>query len=333
MALLNYKMLEQLADHDSKIKAIMSAASLVAQFPTDALAIKSMNEGKLTQDAAHQYFGRKYLTPSDDTGRVTTRFFEFTHQMPIIDNSYLSIFQHVDMTTTKDDHYSIYAGNRGARWVRRDPGERIAIQHQLTSEEVHIFGLEFAAGVGIEDNWLRRNQWYKVDDILAEYIAKFYESKANFHNDLIAAVNATVIPFTTDDAVTFGMATGTIIRAMKEQQINLTNAKFIIRCATEVRPRIERMLTAQVGSAMVDYGTMSQPVIGSVSQVIDTVNLAPTDPYELILPMRKMKTIDFNALNFETSRQADLRATDITGEAQYNAVIADQAQIVRVSLS
>ena len=112
------------------------------------------------------------------------------------------------------------------------------------------------------------------------------------------------------------------------------NAVFYAVCAPEHLGRIERMLTAQRGSAMVDYGTVGQPLAYSIGGVISTTHVpANSSGYYLVLPGRKLKRGVWKDLTVESARNVYVSAEDIVGVGQYNAAIGDSDQVRRVLFS
>ena len=101
-------------------------------------------------------------------------------------------------------------------------------------------------------------------------------------------------------------------------------------CSPEKVGRMEKVLTAQRGSAIVEQGTVSQPLVHRIAGIIGTTHVAANDTGSyLVLPGRKIKRGVWKDLTIEDTRNAYTSATDLVGVGQFNAAIGDTSQIKR----
>lgn len=281
------------------------------------------------------FLASKYATPSDTPELVdpANQMAEFFHtNMPEIDMGYEVLFDFVDMRGSVHDHFDIIDTNMGVVVVQRKPGEAVEIRRKVSEAKTTVPYLEFVAGVGILDAWIDFQQWWKVDEAIAEFRAQYYDKKAENHYGLFTALADTVdVAFDTDDVTTANKAAATIIRACRTKGYAVgNNPTFYAMTAPEHVGRLEKMLTAQRGSAIVDFGTVKQPLAHRIQGVIGSTHIAADDTgWYLVLPGKKIKRGEWKDLTVESKRDIYRGAEDIVGVGRYNAAIGDSAQIAR----
>lgn len=277
----------------------------------------------------------KYATPSDNPvlNDPANDMAEFYHSnMPEMDMGFELLFDFMDLRNSTHDNFDIVDTNAGLTWSQRKPGAAVQIRKAISEALTTVKVLEFAEGLGILDRWLQFQQFWKVEDAIAEFITTHYDKKADLHYGLLTALGAGINQvFATDDVTTANNAAGAILRAVRDKGYNLGgNAGFYAVCEVEQVGRLEKMLTAQRGSAIVDQGTVSQPLTARIEGVIGTTKIpAGHSGWYLVLPGRKNKRADWKDLTTEQGRNVAKSATDIVGVAQYNAAIGDSDQVKR----
>lgn len=281
-------------------------------------------------------FGAKYATPNADPEltAIANEFEQFIHSnMPEIDMSFAALFDLVDLRGSTHDQFNIIETNAGLTWQQRQPGEPTKIRKNVSEAKTSVPYLEFSDGLGLLDAWLQFNQFWSIDEAIAEFITTHYDKMASTHYGLLTALSSGVDQaFSTDDTTTFNNAAATIVRACHAKGYNVgSNPGFYIVCAPEYVGRMERMITAMRGSVIVAHGTVNQPIAHRVLGIISTTHVAAADTgYYLVLPGRKMKRGVWKDLQVESTRNAYTSASDMVGVAQYNAAIGDSAQVRRV---
>lgn len=291
--------------------------------------------GAITLERIKAYLGRKYNTASDTPQLVdpANQMAEFFHtNMPELDMAWSLLFDEVDLRNSLHDHFDILDTNAGVTWAERKSGEATKIIRNVTEAITTVKLTEYSAGIGILDRWLERQMFWSVDEALAEFRAKYYDLLASSHYGLFTALSSGVNQaFATDDVTTANNAAATILRAVKSKGYAASqNARFYAVCAVEKVGRLEKMLTAQRGSAIVDQGTVSQPLTVGIDAIIGTTHLAAADTgWYLVLPGRKIKTGRFKDITVESARNTYVSANDLVGVAQFNAAIGDSDQVRR----
>lgn len=332
-----------------RMEALAGAIRYEFQKPALALALapQAVTHGKMhgvrgerpaapTFERIKSFLASKYGTPSDTPALtdVSNEFEQFFHtNMPEMDMAFAALFQLVPMQGSTHDHFDILDTNMGITFQQRAVGEEIKIRRSISESKTTVGMLEFADGLGILDHWLQFQMYWNVDEAIAEFRAKYYEKMAATHYALLTAQSTGIDQaFATDDTTTLNNAAATIIRACKSKGYAVgDNPTFYAVCATEKVGRLERMLTAQRGSAIVDQGVVSQPVSHHIAGIISTTHVSSSDTgYYLVLPGRKIKRGVWKDLTLENARNIYVSATDLVGRGQYNAAIGDAAQVRRV---
>lgn len=285
------------------------------------------------------FLGRKYGTAGDTPELVdpANQFAEFFHtNMPEMDMGYALLFDMVDLRSSVHDHFDIIDTNMGVSWTQRKPGEPTKIRRAISEALTTVSLLEFSAGLGILDRWLDRQMYWNIDEAIAEFRAQHYQTKASMHYALITALGAGIdIAFDTDDVTTANAAAASIIRATRTKGYAVgNNPTFYALTGIEQVGRLEKMLTAQRGSAIVDQGTVNQPLAHRIAGIIGSTEIPANDTgWYLVLPGRKLKRGEFKDLTVEQGRNMYVSATDLVGVAQYNAGLGDSDQVRRVKFA
>lgn len=302
-------------------------------------AVKSFTGHSFPQPdlkAFEEALARKYATPDQnpvltDPARKVQSWFHAN--MPELDLGYLPLFDLVDMRGTNQSQFEIATTSGGITWEQRAPGAKTDIRRVVSENALPVDVLEFSAGFGLLDRWLQFNQFWRVEEVISEFIATAYDKKAQLHYGLLTAQSTGIDQaFATDDQTTFNNAAGAILRAVRSAGYGAgQNAQFDIVVSPEKSGRVLAMLDAKRGSPMIAFGTADQPIAFNVRNVIITTHVAAADTgYYLVLPGRKMKRGEWKDRTIESKRDITVSAEDWVGVEQYNAAIGDTSQIKRV---
>ena len=278
---------------------------------------------------------QKYSTSSDtpELNDPANAMAEFYHEnMPEFDLGFELLFDLVDLRSSTHDHFDIIGTNAGSTWTQRKPGGKTDIRTKITEAKTTVDMLEFSDGIGLLDRWLQFDQFWNIDEAIAEFRATYYDAMADLHYGLLTAQSTGINEdFATDDVTTANNAAGSIIRALRTKGMGIGgNPGFYAVCEQEQVGRLEKMLTAQRGSAIVDQGTVSQPLVASIRGVIGTTKIpAGHNGWYLVLPGKKMKRGLWKDLSVEQGRDIRASATNLVGVGQYNAAIGEADQVRR----
>lgn len=343
---IKWKEVARLNDAD-KVKTLASAIAFefakpqlcVEMAEKAAIAANGNVVGFARNDPAFDRFksfvSSKYATPSDNPQLVdvANQLETFFHtNMPEMDMAWSLLFDLIDLRSSTHDHFDILDTNAGISFNQTRPGEEVKIRRNITENKTTVSYLAFADGLGLLDDWLRFNQFWNIDEAIAEFRAKYYDKMAATHYGLLTALSTGVNEaFALDDVQTANNAAAAILRNVYSKGYGVgSNARFYAVCAVEKVGRLQKMLTAQLGSAIVSQGAVSQPLTVGIDAIIGTTHIPASDTgWYLVLPRRKIKRAVWQDLTVESNRNIYVSATDLVGQGKYNAAIGDSAQIRR----
>jgi hypothetical protein len=287
-------------------------------------------------EAVKGYLAQKYTTAADtptlsDTGARVQSFFHTN--MPELDLAWTNLFQLVDLRGSTQDHFDIIGTNAGLSFSQLAPGQPIKVRRDITEAVTTVGVVEYGEGLGILDRWLQFQQFWNVEQAVAEFRAKAWDKMAEIHYGLFTALSSAVnVVFDTDDTKTFNNAAGALFRAVRSSGYAVgQNAGLWIVTSPEQKGRVLKMLEATQGSLLVANQANAQPIAYNVAGVIaSTYVAANASGYYLVLPGRKMQRGNWKDLTLESTRDIYAGAQDWVGRMQFNAAIGDTAQVRRV---
>ncbi|MBR0346030.1 MAG: hypothetical protein IJI03_12310 [Rudaea sp.] len=303
------------------------------------MAAEAQKQPGAVAAAGKAFFGEKYSTASDNPilTDLAAQFAAFFHSnMPDIDTGWMQLFDLVDLRNSPHDHFDIDDTNAGITYTQVSPGAAIKKRTKITESKTSCGYLTFGAGLGLLDDWISKQMFWKIDEVVSEFRTQHFDKMASQHYGLFTALGAGINQaFVTDDATTFNAGASTLLRNLRKMGYGVgQNTGLKIVCAPEKAGRIMRMLQAQQGSQLVAFGTMKEPIAYTVDAVISSTWIPANDAgYYLLLPGKKLKRGLWQDLSIEQQRNAAARATDWYASAQYNAIVGDTNQIVRVLYS
>lgn len=339
---------------DAQRKALVDAVNFELGLPAMMLDIGGDNVATMTNgvkviggrasdgprfESVKAYLQRKWAVPGDNpdlegmAGRITE---VFHNNMPDMDIGYTQVFAGMDLRSSKQSSFDIIDTNAGITWTQSKPGDVVKPRRKFSEAKSTVGMLTFTAGLGIQDDWLRFQQWWNIEDAVAEFRAKGWDKKAEIHYSLLTTQGTGIdVAFDTDDTKTLNKAAAKILRAVKDKGYGASqNGGFVIVCAPEAVGRITKMLAATNGSLIVAYNANVEPVNVRVKVVVATTHVdADEGGYYLVLPGRKMKSATWTDQKIESVRNAYVRAEDMVGVQQFNAAIGDTDQIARVKFA
>lgn len=278
----------------------------------------------------------KWATPSDNPilTDVSNRVESFFHtNMPEMDLQWTNLFDLVDLRTSQQDSFEIIDTNAGIAFQQIQPGAKIKVRREIAESQTSVPVLTYGDGIGLQDDWLRFQKFWKIEEVVSEFRAKWFDTVASAHYSLFTSQGAGINQaFAVDDTQTFNAAAARILRDVRDKGYGAgPQAQFWIVCAPEHVGRILKMLEATQGSQIVAFNASAQPIAYRVAGVIATTYVpANSTGYYLVLPGRKIKRGLWKDLSIESGRDIYTRATDWVGHGQFNAIVGDSVQVRRV---
>lgn len=346
-----YQNLAQVPAGPARIKALAEAVNLDLMLPQMYLDLQGGKAANQTHvhvpggaksfaalpdiERVKAFLSQKYTTPSDtpalsDTAAAITQVFHTN--MPTLDLGWTNLFTIHDLRGSTSDSFEILDTNAGITFAQRAPGEEVKVRRNIFEELLTVKYLEFADAVGILDAWLDYQKWWNIQQVVSEFVAKYWDRKAKFHYDLIQTLGAGInVAFTTDATITFNNAASAIVRNLSAAGVS-TNGPFKILTSPERVGYILKMLEAQRGSNAVAFGPTVQPLAYTVDQVIASPHVPNNATgYYLILPNRKLQSGNWKDLGTESDRDIYKGAQDIVARGRWNAAVGDENQVRRVA--
>lgn len=353
MSAVNYANLAKVQESD-RLSALAKAINFDLSLPQLALDVAGGKAayGAQVVDAAGRPLAKgfetpaikaalatKYATPGDNPALEATaqRVSGFFHSgINEIDLGWTNLFQFVDMRQSTKDSFKIIGASTGLAFEQRAPGEKVEITRQIDSTSSSVPYVTYAAGIGILDDWLRFQDFWTIEQTVAEFRGKYYDVQAELHYGLFTAQSSGInVAFSTDATQTFNNAAADMLRDMRSSGYALgSGVQFTILTSPEKLGYVLKMLEATRGSQIVAFNENAQPIAYSVGQVIASPHVAANDTgYYLIVPGRRIQRGTWMDLQIETNRDIYKRAQDWVGTGQFNAAVADTNQVRRVAFS
>ena len=290
-------------------------------------------------DSIKATLATKYATPGDNPALQATadRVSGFFHTgINELDLGWTNLFQFVDMRQSSNSSFKIIGASTSMQFKQRAPGEKVEISRNIASDSTPIEYVTYAAGLGILDDWMRFQDWWGIEQTVAEFRGKYYDKQAELHYGLITALGSGInVAFSTDATQTFNNAAADMLRDMRSSGYALgSGVQFTILTSPEKLGYVLKMLEATRGSQLVANNANAHPIAYSVGQVIASPYVTAADTgYYLVIPGRRLQRGTWMDLSIETNRDIYKRAQDWVGTGQFNAGVGDTNQVRRVAFS
>lgn len=290
-------------------------------------------------DAVKAHLATKYATPGDNPALAATadRVAGFFHSgINELDLGWTNLFQFVDMRQSNQTSFKVIGASTTMQFKQRAPGEKVEIARNIGSTDTPVEYVTYAAGLGVLDDWLRFQQYWTIEQTVAEFRGKYYDLQADLHYGLITALGSGIdVAYATDATVTFNAAAAAILRNMRASGYALgSGVQFTILTSPEKLGYVLKMLEATRGSQLVANTAGAQPIAYSVGQVIASPYVDAADTgYYLVVPGRRLQRGTWMDLQIETNRDIYKRAQDWVGTGQFNAAVGDTNQVRRVKFA
>jgi len=303
-------------------------------------AIKAARSGDMSylpnSEQRKTFLATKYATASNNPilTALDAQFAAFFHSnMPDVDTGWMQLFDLVDLRNSPHDHFDIDDTNAGITYTQIKPGAQINKRTNISESKLSVGYLTFGAGLGIQDDWITKQMYWKIDEVIGEFRANWYDTMAQQHYGLFTAIGTGINQnFATDDATTFNASAAVLLRNLRTMGYGVgQNTGLKIVCAPEKAGRLQRLLVAQQSANLVQFGTFKEPIAYTVDALITSVWIPANDlGYYLLVPGKKIKRGLWQDLSVEQQRDASARATDWFASGQFNGAIGDTNQVVRV---
>ncbi|MDA8104674.1 MAG: hypothetical protein M0Z71_04775 [Nitrospiraceae bacterium] len=219
----------------------------------------------------------------------------------------------------------------GVTFYQQAEGEEAKLSKIPSTAKTLVSMLRFIGGFNIIDDWLRFNQFYKIDQLSADTVRRWYDKKATIFYGLMAALAAGINEaFVTDDATTINNACSQILNDLTAAGYPVDeNSEFVITCNPKLRQRVYKALAASYTIA----NTNNNQILYNIRAVVSTTKIANTS-YYVSLPGGKNQRGEWEDLNVRPPQRNEL----VLGAAHvwtgaYNGIIGESKQHRRCSLA
>lgn len=254
----------------------------------------------------------------------------FTDTIDTPDRGYEVLFDEVDMTSSTSKFFEIMGINGGVTFHQQIPGEEAKLSKLPTSAKAQVEMLRFTGGFPILDDWLTYNEHYKIDDLTADTVKRWYHQKAALFYGLLTILDSGINQaFVTDDVTTINTACAAIQTTLAAAGYAVDeNSSFYIVCHPNLKQRIYKALAAGFMVA----NSNNEQIVWTIKGVISTVHV-PVDHYYISLPGLKNKRGEWDTLNARPAQRNELKlGADHVWTGAYNGAIGEKLQHRRCAL-
>ncbi len=293
--------------------------------------IKKLNAVSLTGESIASVFGQKLSGPDSNLMSAIPISLVMSDTNKVPDRGYELLFDEVDMRQSTNNTFDLVGVAGGATFYQQAPGEEAKLSKIPISALTAVSMLRFTGGFNILDDWLRFNQYYKIDQLAGDTIRRWYGKRATIFYGLMAALSSGINQaFATDDSTTINNACIQILADLEAAGYEVDQmSRFIITCNPALLPRISKALSA---SFLAPNSNINQ-ITFNIGAVITTSKLASTT-YYVSIPGVKSQRGEWEDLNARPPQRNEM----LLGAAHvwtggYNGIIGESKQYRRCSLS
>lgn len=294
---------------------------------------------EITDTQVKAHLARKWATPGDnpileDVAARTTSWFH--SNMPELDLGWTNLFQLVDLRGSNQDTFEILDTNAGITYEQIKPGAKIKPRREFSEARTPVKYLTYGTGIGIQDDWLRFQRFWNIEQVTAEARSQAWDTQAQLHYGLFTGQGSGIdVAYDTNDAKTFNSAAAGVLRAVSSAGYGAgQNTSFWILCAPEHVGRILAMLELRSGSQALAFKASNEPLAYNVAGVIASTHVPSNSTgYYLVMPGRKNQRGVWKDLTVESERDIYSRAQDWVYSMQFNAAVGNSAQVRRVKFA
>ena len=247
------------------------------------------------------------------------------------DRGYEVLFDEVDMRLSTSKSFDLLNVSGGVTFYQQEPGEEAKLSKLPSATKVAVAMLRFTGGFPILDDWLRFNEYYKIDQLTSDTVKRWYDTKATLFYGLLTALSAGINEsFATDDVTTINNACAAILTNLEAlgYPVSETN-RFFITCHPNLKMRIFKALAA----AFMNPNANNSEIVWPIAGVISTTKIASTS-YYVSLPGEKNKRGEWDDLNAREPQRNELKlGADHVWTGAYNGVIGEVKQHRRCALA
>ncbi len=247
------------------------------------------------------------------------------------DRGYEALFDEVDMRSSSSKTFELLDISGGVTFYQQLPGEEAKLSKLPTGAKANVGMLRFTGGFPILDDWLRFNEFYKIDELISDTFKRWYDKKADLFYGLLELLSSAINQaFATDDITTINNACAKIVTDMQAAGYGVSaTSGFYITCHPNLLMRVYKALAASFMNPNANNNQIVWPIKG----VIPTAKVAATS-YYVSLAGLKSKRGEWEDLNTREPQRSELKlGADHVWTGAYNGAIGEAKQHRRCALS
>lgn len=246
------------------------------------------------------------------------------------DRGYELLFDEVNMRQSSNDSFDLLDVSGGVTFYQQLPGEEAKLSKLPTAAKTAVSFLRFTGGFAILDDWLRFNQYYKIDELTSDTVRRWFDKKATLFYGLISALADIDQAFATDDSTTINNACANILTNLQAAGHTVDeNSQFVIVCNPLLKARVMKALSA----GFLNANSNLNQVVFNVTAIVTTTKMASTH-YWVCLPGGKSKRGEWEDLTTRPAQRNELvLGADHVWTGSYNGAIAEKLQFKKCALS
>jgi hypothetical protein len=281
--------------------------------------------------------GKKMVGPDSSLYGIAPVVFDqvpFNPNDPLatIDRGFELLFRERDMRTATSPTFDILDIRTGIIFYQQLAGEEAKLTKIGRGAKQPVGFLRFTGGFTVLDDWLRFNEYYKIEELTIDTVLSWWDSKATLLYGLLIALSSDIDEdFDTDDATTINNACSDILAEMKDAGYKgiSDSVKFVITCNPLIKARIMKALSA----SFINPNTNINQIVYNIGALVSTTYVPPVS-YYVSFPGYKTIRGEWEDLNARPAQRNELYlGSDNVWTGAFNATIAEPLQHRRCALS
>jgi hypothetical protein len=249
-----------------------------------------------------------------------------------IDRGFEMIFKEIDLRASTSSTFKILDIKSAITFYQQLAGEEAKLTKIGRGSETSVGYLRFTGGFAILDDWLRFNEYYRIEELTTDTVLGWWDKKATLIYALMTALGAGINEsFATDDVTTINNACANILINLKAAGYKGVSdaVRFVITCNPLLKARIMKALAA----AFLNQNTNNNQIVHNIGALVSTTHVANTS-YYVSLPGFKNVRGEWEDLNARPPQRNELHlGADHVWTGAYNAAIAESLQHRRCALA
>lgn len=257
--------------------------------------------------------------------------FRLTDTIKTPDRGYEVLFDEVDMRSSTQKAFDLLAITGGITFYQQIEGEEAKLSALPKGAKSAVAMLRFIGGFAILDDWLRFNEYYKIDELTADTIRRWYDMKAAIFYGLLSALGSGINQaYVTDDITTINNACAAIMVDMEAAGYAIgDNPSFYLTAHPNLKMRLMKALAA----AFINPNSNNNQLVWPIAGIITTAKIDATS-YYVSLPGFKNKRGEWEDLNARPATRNELKlGADHIWTGAFNGVVGETKQHKRCALS